>query len=593
MKQAIFDLESNGLLKELTTIHCIAIKDSHQNDRRVQSIKSYSPESIEDALEILANADEIVGHNIIGFDIPAIQKVYPNWKPKGKVTDTLVLSRLIKADLITEDSTSLALPKDFPRRLFGSHSLKAWGLRLGNHKGDYDGGWSAFNQDMLHYCEQDVEVTFELLKLLNQDKDFPQACIDLEHQCAEVCERIGNNGWTFDEEKAGDFYATLSQKRLELENALETLFEPWEIRTPFTPKVNNEARGYVKGETIDKVKVVHFNPNSRKHIAKCLKDKYKWKPKDYTPSGDAKVDENVLIDLPYPEAKHLAEFFLVQKRIAMLSEGKAAWMKLVDPDGKLRHNIVSNGTVSHRCAHRSPNLGQVPSIRSLYGRQCRELFTVPKGWVLCGSDLSGIELRCLAHLLDDDGEYAKLIMEGDIHTHNMKAAGLDTRDQSKEFIYSTIFGGGDGLIGRIVGGTAKDGKRLKADFEKNVPAFKQLKKELTTAFKDRGFIRGIDRRKLYVRSEHRCLSQILQNAGAVIAKKWVYLIDQEITARGLNAYICGFIHDEVQIACENQEVAEHVGNLTRIMAQETGEAFQFSIPIEAEFNTGKTWADTH
>ena len=268
-------------------------------------------------------------------------------------------------------------------------------------------------------------------------------------------------------------------------------------------------------------------------------------------------------------------------------------MKLVDPDGKLRHNIVSNGTVSHRCAHRSPNLGQVPSIRSLYGKQCRELFTVPKGWVLCGSDLSGIELRCLAHLLDDDGEYAKLIMEGDIHTHNMEAAGLDTRDQSKEFIYSTIFGGGDGLIGRIVGGTAKDGKRLKADFEKNVPAFKQLKKELTTAFKDRGFIRGIDRRKLYVRSEHRCLSQILQNAGAVIAKKWVYLIDQAITARGLNAYICGFIHDEVQIACENQEVAENVGNLTRIMAQETGEAFNFNIPIEAEFNTGKTWADTH
>lgn len=592
MKKAIFDIETNGLLKEVTTIHCIAIKDAVQSDRRVQSLKSYRPDEVMEALDILENADEIIGHNIIGYDIPVIQKLYPNWKPKGKVTDTLVMSQLMKADLVGEDSKRVAHPDGFLRRMWGSHSLKAWGLRMGNLKGDYDGGWDTFNEDMLLYMEQDVNVTYDLYKLLRQDKEFSQRSIDLEHDMAEICFRIGNNGWTFDEQKAADLYATLSQRRLELNNDLETLFEPWEIRTPFTPKVNNESRGYVKGETIDKVKVVHFNPNSRKHIAKCLADKYKWKPKSFTPSGDPKIDENVLIDLPYPEAKKLAESFLVQKRIAALAEGNSAWMKLVDLDGKLRHHLVSLGTVSGRCAHRSPNLGNVPSTRAVYGKECRDLFTVPKGWQLLGSDLSGIELRCLAHLLDDDGEYAKQIMESDIHTFNQNAAGLETRDQAKTFVYSMIFGGGDSLIGKIVGGGAKDGKRLKGDFDKNVPAFKRLRSELASAYKARGFIKGIDGRKLFVRSDHRCLSQILQNAGAVISKQWVKLIDQELTNQGLKSYIVGFIHDEVQIACPKEE-AQNVGDITGRMAQKAGEDFSFGIPIESEFDLGLTWSDTH
>jgi DNA polymerase I-like protein with 3'-5' exonuclease and polymerase domains len=599
MKQAIFDIETNGLLKDLTTIHCIAIQDGKQSDRRVKSLKSYRPDQIEEALEVLENAEEIIGHNIIGFDIPAIQKLYPQWKPKGKVIDTLVLSRLIKADLMSDDATCAVHPDGFTRSLWGSHSLKAWGLRMGNLKGDYDGGWTTFNEDMLLYMEQDVNVTFDLYRLLSQDKDFSQRSIDLEHELAEICFRIGNNGWTFDEHKAGELYAKLCGRRLELQDQLDTLFEPWEIRTPFTPKVNNKARGYVKGETIDKVKVIYFNPNSRKHIARCLTAKYNWKPQSYTPSGDPKIDENVLIDLPYPEAKSLAEFFLVQKRIAMLAEGNAAWMKLTDADGKIRHNLVSLGTVSGRCACRTPNLQQVPSTRAVYGKECRDLFTVPKGWSLLGSDLSGIELRCLAHLLDDGGEYAKQIMDSDIHTHNMIAAGISNEDgngrsKSKEFIYSLIFGGGDGLIGKIVGGGAKDGKRLKADFDNNVPAFKSLRNELASAYKRKGFIKGIDGRKLFIRSDHRCLSQILQNAGAVIAKQWVKLIDKEITKQGIEAYIVGFIHDEVQIACKSKEVADYVGHhITGRMAQKAGEDFNFRIPIESEFNVGATWSDTH
>ena len=593
MSRLVFDIETNGLLPQLTTIHCIAIRDLDECDRRVNSMKTYRPTEIEDALDRLECADEIIGHNVIGFDIPAIQKLFPDWKPKGKVTDTLVLSRLIKADLLTDDSMRVKHPEGFLKRFYGSHSLKAWGMRMGNLKGDYDGGWDTFNEDMLLYMVQDVNVTCDLLKLLCLDNDFSERCIELEHDLAEICFRIGNNGWTFDLEKAGELYGVLSQKRLELETSLATLFEPWEIRTPFTPKVNNKSRGYEKGVTIDKVVEVHFNPNSRKHIARCLIEKYNWKPKVFTPSGDAKIDEDVLIAMSYPEAKKLAEAFLVQKRIAMLSEGNAAWMKLVDGDGKIRHNLISGGTISGRASCRSPNLQQIPSTRSVYGQECRELFTVPKGWLLVGSDLSGLELRCLANVLEDGGEYAKQILESDIHTFNQEAAGLVTRDQAKTFIYALMYGGGDSMIGKIVGGTAKDGKRLKGDFDKNVPAFKRLKAELKSAFKQKGWLRGIDGRKLFVRSEHRCLSQLLQSSGAILCKEWVRLIDQQINTQGLDAYIMGWVHDEVQIACKNKEVAENVGNIARRTALEAGEAFGFSIPIEAEYNIGQTWADTH
>jgi DNA polymerase-1 len=360
--------------------------------------------------------------------------------------------------------------------------------------------------------------------------------------------------------------------------------------------VNNKSRGYVKGEVFTKVQVIEFNPNSRKHIHYCLVKKYGWKPKSFTPSGEAKVDETVLSQLPYPESKKLAKFMLVQKRIAQLAEGRQAWLKMVDTDGKLRHTIVSGGTVSGRASHRNPNVAQTVSARAAYGKPMRELFTVPKGWHLCGGDLSQLELRCLAYFLDDGGEYAKQIMEGDIHTFNQKAAGLPTRDAAKTFIYATTYGGGDALIGKLVGGSAKDGKRLKSEFDKNIPSFKSLKNELNQAYK-RGYLKGLDGRKLFVRSEHKCLSQLLQSAGALLCKKWLALVDQEITRQGLqnDALILAWVHDELQIACRTEEVAHNVGDILRGMAKEAGTYFGITtkLPIEADYAVGRTWCDTH
>ena len=268
-------------------------------------------------------------------------------------------------------------------------------------------------------------------------------------------------GWTFDEKKAAKFYAELAQERADLQQELDELFPPWIVEEEFIPKVNNKTRGYVKGEPFIKRKEVQFNPNSRKHIEFCLKQKYKWKPREFTPSGDAKIDETILNALPYPEAKKLAHSFLIQKRIGMLAEGNSAWMKLAvdDPQspryGLLRHTINPNGTVTGRASHFGPNLAQVPATRAPYGKECRELFTVPPGYVPVGADLSGLELRCLAHFMNDGGKFAKELLEGDIHTANMAAFGVADRDQAKRLAYATLYGAGVSKLGEIVGGTGR------------------------------------------------------------------------------------------------------------------------------------------
>lgn len=585
----VFDLESNGLLPTMDRMHCLVLRSVDDKD-----VRSFRPDNVAEGVQLLAEADEIIGHNIIDFDIPAIQLIYPDFKPSGTVTDTLVLSRLIKNELVAEDAERGFTQDEFPKRLWGSHSLKAWGLRLSDFKDDYSGGWEEFSEEMLSYCVQDTAVTLTLYKSLMKTQPSEHS-IHLEHRMAEICREIGSNGWTFDGSAAAELYAELSQKRHEIEDSLKDLFPPWEVTEDFYPKRDNKTLGYKKDELFVKSKTVYFNAGSRQHIQKCLEDKYNWKPKQWTDSGQAKIDEKVLNALPFPEAKKLGEFFLLQKRIGMLAEGNGSWMKKVSDDGRLRHTIVSNACTSSRAAHRSPNLGQVPSAGSAYGKECRSLFGPPKGWVMCGTDLSGIEARALASYLHpyDGGEYCKVILEGDIHTFNQKAAGLKTRSQAKTWLYATLFGAGDALIGQIAGGNASLGRRLKQNYDKAVPAFATLKKRLKQAYK-RGYIKGIDGRKLKIRSEHRCLSQLLQSCGSIVSKQWVMMTFDEIKKQhGNDAFIMGWIHDEMQIACRNNEVAENVGNIARRMAKEAGVALGLKIPIAAEHTVGQNWCDTH
>ena len=584
----IADLESNGFLETLTKIHCIALMDADSGQRWV-----YGPDAIEEALQKMMEASELILHNGICFDIPAIRKLYPQFSTDGiTVTDTLVLSRLIRADLKNDDFNQEWDEETLPKRLHGSHSLKAWGRRLGVLKGDFGEttDWSEWSQEMQDYCEQDVIVTHALWQHLQPEK-WSQKAIRFEHEIAELCNRIGQAGWTFDIEKAQALFARLSAEKIKLEHELQTLFPPWEVETIFIPKVNNKKLGYVKDEPFTKVKQIDFNPNSRKHIEHCLRTKYDWQPKEYTPSGDAKIDESVLVGLPYREAHKLARSFMLQKRLGQLSDGNNAWMKLVEDDGKLRHTINTLGTVTGRCSSFGPNLQQVPAVRAAYGKECRELFTVPEGYALVGADLSGIELRCFAEMLPDNGAYGRQILEGDIHQINADNLGI-SRDQAKTVQYAMLYGSGDKRLGEILGAGPKEGKMLKQKYFKALPAFALLMKQINHALNERGYLRGLDGRRLTVRSEHGALNVLLQSAAALIAKKWVQLVDQELKEYGNSSQIIAFVHDEIEIQTKGDP--HYVGNHIAVRAaKKAGEHFGFKIPIEAEYHVGRTWADVH
>lgn len=590
----IFDLETDGLLDEVSKIHCLVMKWTTTG-----IVKTFTAENMDEGIECLLWSDgPIVGHNVIKYDIPVIEKLYPGVKfNRDKVFDTLVATRLLWANV--KDTDNVLLKKEqLPGKLFGSHSLAAWGYRLGNYKGDYDGGWETFSQEMLDYCVQDVEVTATLYqKIINEN--YSQQALDLEHQVAWLMAKQERNGFCFDMKKASVLLARLVQRRGELERELRDYFGSWEVQLPdFVPARDNKTLGYKKGVPVKKIKTVEFNPSSRDHIADRLITLYGWKPADFTEGGKPQVDEIVLGKLSYPPCKQLTEYLLVQKRISQLNEGGQAWMKC-EKKGKIHGSINPNGAVTGRATHSYPNISQVPSSGSPYGHDCRALFTVPDSWVLCGADASGLELRCLAHFMAkwDGGKYAEVLLGGDIHTENQKAAGLETRNQAKTFIYAFLYGAGDAKIGSIVGGTAAHGKQLKSKFLRSLPALGRLVEAVGAAAK-RGYLLGLDGRRIHVRSSHAALNTLLQGAGAIVCKQWLVLLEEHLQAKFKHGWdgdyaFCAWSHDEVQIACRTPEIAKEVAEIATHCVTLAGEHFGFRCPLAGESKIGTTWADTH
>lgn len=465
MSSFIFDIETNGLIPEMDRIHCIVLIDADSAEKRVyRSDKG----GFSEALRLLEDADRIIGHNIMAFDIPAIQKIYPAWSPKGEVVDTLVLSRLIWPEIKTQDFANVKA-KGFPAQLAGRHGLEAWGHRLGYHKGDYAkemkalglDPWAAVNDRMVDYCVNDVELNLRLWQLIEGKKTDPRA-MRLEHDVWAHCLKQMEFGVAFDEAGAAALYSGLTAERATLERELKAAFGVWPVargfekiktdRTVFqrdergayeknmgTKKNPDIAIGYYQhrplGGELTKVEFVEFNPASRPQIADRLMSKYNWKPTAYTDAGSPIVDEETLLGLDYPETKLLVRYLLLDKRIGQISEGKQAWLKL-SKGGRIYGRIETNGAVTGRATHNQPNLAQVPRVGSYLGKECRSLFRASAGWSLVGADASGLELRCLAHFLAkwDGGAYADIILNGDIHTANQQAAGLPTRNDAKTFI---------------------------------------------------------------------------------------------------------------------------------------------------------------
>jgi hypothetical protein len=599
-KWFVFDLESDGLYDKVTKIHCIVIYDITG-----QQTFTYGPDRIIDAIAHLATADVLIGHNVCFYDCPVLQKLH-SFDCKARIIDTLICTRLIwpKEKLYELDIEQYP---QVPENLRGSASLKTWGWRLADHKIDFK-DFSEYSQAMLDYCVQDVAVTTKLWSHIVK-QNYPEPALKLEHDFALAINKQIRAGVPFDVDAALDLVDDLRAKEKQLEAHLKEIFPPIKHSTWFTPKVNNSKRGYVKGVPFEKIRYEEFNPGSRDQIADRLKQKYGWQPEKFTPKGNPVVDDEVLEQLPYPEAQSLAEYMLVKKRLGQIIGGNNAWLKLVNNDsGRMHGDVVTNGCITGRCSHRYPNMGQVPAGYSPYGKECRALFHAPQGWDMIGIDAKALELRCLAGYLAhwDQGEYARVVTnpEIDIHVYNQERFGVETRDISKRLLYAVLYGAGHLKAGTIIDPNEKDEEVLRQlgrtainSFMSGVPALKKLKDQIDQCITTRGYLIGLDKRILYCRSAFKGLNVLLQSAGAILMKQVVINIHHNIEhnlglIHGKDWEQVLFVHDEVEIVCKPQ-YTQLIKEQAMIAFPQSGEFFGFLCPVEGDARVGTTWYDVH
>lgn len=566
----IFDIEANDLLPNASKVWCLVTRTLEGD------VQTFGPEDINEGLNVLQNAEQLIGHNVIAYDLRLLNKLY-GFEYKGEVFDTLVASRTVWSNLAELDFNLTKRSKDFPSKLIGSHSLKAWGIRIGEYKGEWS-DFSQYSQEMLDYCVQDTNVTLNLYARIT-DKDFSKAALDLEHKLHSLLIEQEERGFAFDEKKAVELFGVLAQKKEELHTKLIDTFEPTIVQLK------------------TKTKTIPFNPASRQQIGDRLM-KRGWKPTVFTDRGEPKVDEAVLSKIDMPEVKLLSEYLLLNKRLGQLSSGKQAWLKLVKEDGRIHGSVNHMGAVTSRCTHNNPNMAQVPAVSAPFGRECRSLFKANDSdrgdYKLLGCDASGLELRCLAHYmaLYDGGHYADTILNGDIHTANQKAAGLETRNQAKTFIYGFLYGAGDEKIGKIIGKGRKEGKKIKEKFLAQTPALKKLREAVSQKASETKKLKGLDGRTIPIRHEHAALNTLLQSAGAIICKTWYVFIADEMKRQQINGSIVAFIHDELQIVVHKDDV-EKLGVITKEAMKKVEKHFNFRCPLDSEFKVGDNWADTH
>jgi DNA polymerase I-like protein with 3'-5' exonuclease and polymerase domains len=573
VKQVVFDIEANGL--KPTKVWVIVACDLSNRELQV-----FSGDTLQDFNAYIKDA-EVIGHNIIGYDIPVLERLLGTDFSSCKVTDTLVLSRL------TDPSRE------------GGHSLDSWGQRLGFAKGEHN-DWTTFSQDMVEYCKQDVRVNCKVYDALQGVlANFGSESIDLEHNVQNIINRQTETGWLLDQEHAFILLAKLKEKKYELEEMVHEKFIPLPTFVrEITPKYKKDGSLSVVGlrfageqwgnyvQTFSRIDYPEFNLGSRQQIGRYLQY-FGWKPTKFTEKGQAIVDESVLSTVTdIPEASMIAEYLMLQKRIAQVQ----SWLDAVEDDGRVHGYVNSNGAVTGRMTHSSPNMAQVPSVNAEYGADCRACWTSPKGYKIVGMDASGLELRMLAHYMKDEA-YTNEILTGDIHTANQLASGVDTRSQAKTFIYAFLYGAGDAKIGSIVGGNARDGRRLKEKFLSNTPSLRELRERVSVSA-TRGYVFGLDRRRVYVRSEHSALNTLLQSAGAIVMKKALCLLDEYATLWGLDYKFVGNIHDEIQTEVREDQ-AEQFGRLAVSCIEAAGQHYKLNCPLAGEYKIGDNWSETH
>ena len=544
MTTAIVDIETDSL--NATKIHCIVARSYETN-----KVKAWVGQECSEFASWSQQIDTFVMHNGISFDAPVLNRLLGCNIKLSQIRDTLIESQLYN-----------------PIR-DGGHSLEAWGKTLGFEKGDFH-DFAHYSPEMLEYCKRDTEVTrLVAQKLEVEGKPFKPKAYELECKVRAIIDKQQKNGFAFKIKEAMILQAQLQDELSTLERKAEEDFEPTEV--------------VLKTKT----KYIPFNIASRKQIADRLQAKG-WKPTQMTEKGNVIINEAVLSKIKLPEAKMFNRYFLLQKRTGLLK----SWIMACQEDNRVRGSVMTLRTITGRMAHAVPNMAQVPAVYSPYGRECRGLWTVDdvSKYRLVGVDASGLELRCLAHYMNDP-EYTNIVLTGDVHTANQERAGLKTRDQAKTFIYAFLYGAGAAKIGKVVGGTAKHGQQLITRFLNNMPALKHLRM-LVSKEAAGDTIKALDGRLLHIRSEHAALNTLLQGAGAIVCKQWLVHIMERVIKAKLDVRLVASIHDEYQFEVAIPDI-ERFCRLTKEAMTQTTKTLKMKCELDCDYKVGKTWAETH
>ena len=532
----VFDIEADGL--KPTKIHCIVFYQVDDGE-----VIKFRPNELQQAKEYFSKVNKLIGHNIINYDIPAVEKLMNIDLSDKKVVDTLVLSRLFN-----------------PTRE-GGHGLESWGYRLGYNKGEYgeqENAWDSFSEEMLEYCERDVMLNYKVYNALRiESKGFAASSVVLEHKVYPIIEQQRKNGFLLDVEKAQGLVAHFNDELMSITNEVQKVFKDKveeetlyavEKKSGGLSKTGKNTVGINRRLTKDEFNIISakgsvvrktvtpFNLGSRKQIGEYLIE-FGWKPVKHTPTGQPIVDEAVLSRVKgIPEAQLIATYLMLQKRLAQVSK----WLTYVEDDDRVRGYVNANGTVTGRMTHSHPNMAQVPAPASPYGKECRR---------------------------------------------------LESRNQAKTFIYALLYGAGDAKLGSVAGGGAAVGSRLRKSFFANLPAFKSLASSVQREAKTNK-VKSLDGRMLNVRSAHAALNTKLQGGGAIIMKQALVNLSQALDKAGIFYYFVANVHDEWQIECKEKD-AHTVGKLGVKAIQDVTEQLNLNCPLDGEYNIGMNWAETH